>query len=163
MPQGLVARAVITFLKVWACLLLLAAVSAPIAFYFASLPPKIGEHVTPANCPISVPDSASDICYFVPPAFGHSAAYEFNVPEADFRKWAESRGIDVEPIGPSHVTVRRYLSLMPHVPLGGPDDPPVGFLRVNDGLAYFWEHEDQGRAYVYDRSTGRAYVFTHTR
>ena len=163
MPGSLIARAGLAFLKVWACIVLLAVVSAPIAFYFASLPPKIGEHVGPANCPISVPDSASDICYFVPPAFGHSTAYEFNVPEADFRKWAESRGIDVEPIGPSGVSVRRYLVLMPQVPPGGPDDPPVGFLRVNDGLAYFWEHEDQGRAYVYDRSTSRAYVFTHTR
>jgi hypothetical protein len=163
MRGGLVVRAAICFLKVWACLILVWAAGLPIIAYFASLPPQIGEHVTLAECPLSLPASASDVCFFVPPVLGPLTAYEFDVPEADVRQWAKSRGIDLAPIGQGGVSVLRYLALMPHDPPSSPDDLPVGVIQVQEGLVHSWQCEDQGRLWVYDRSAGRAYVYSHTR
>jgi hypothetical protein len=162
---GIVRRCSCSYLllKVWGCLVLIGAAGLAIAAYLASLPPQIGEHVTLAECPLSLPASASKVCFFVPPALGHSTAYEFDVPEADFRQWAKSRGNDLRPIDQGGVLVWRYLALMPHDPPSGPDDLPVGTIRVKEGLMYSWQFEDQGRLWVYDRSAGRAYVYSHTR
>ncbi|MCE9605231.1 MAG: hypothetical protein K8U03_10060 [Planctomycetia bacterium] len=141
--------------KIWLGLILLVILSAGFADYIVNQPPNIREHVSRDECPISLPASATDVSFYFPPALHPNKAYEFTVPEADFKQWASARGWPTQPIGPAGYNVRRYRAFIP----GGEDEP----IHIVDGHRYEWREEDRGVYCGFDRRSGRCYVYTHSR
>lgn len=110
-----------------------------------------GEHVNKVSW---LPTQATNVAYYRSYVF---TAFEFDIPEADFRYWA--RQWDVQPITRPQ-TILRY-SFYAHV-THDPAHPQ--HARLHDGLYY--EHRQSnggGVAVGYDRELGRAYFCTTPR
>jgi len=148
--------------KKWKRIGCVAAVAAPLAFiglgvYGILRGPTIGEHKTRAEAPISLPDGASDVSYYLRAPFDPATAYEFSISEEGFRKWAEEREWPLQEIGDEPVTITRY-GAYAHTANAQRE------ASVADGLYYEHYYEpDAGLHAVYDRRQGRAYYYVHTR
>lgn len=119
--------------------------------------PRIGAHVSSSDCPMSLPDGASDVCYLRPPAFWPNTMFEFNIDEQAFRGWAEDRECPLEEIkkdDPFEIICYPY-------PTKG--NPRLSRTKITNGLFYAWNEEDRGVYVAYDRDKGRAYYMSHTR
>jgi len=127
-----------------------------LCIYAATLPPRIGEHVSRGECPLSLPENASDICYYLRAPFGPSSAYEFSTDESSFRKWAHSKGWDVREITGEPVSLARYSLL-----IAGEDE--FGYIEISNGLVYHHSEEDRGLYVAFDRGGQRAYYAYHSR
>lgn len=109
--------------------------------------PREGRGVSRAAAPISgLPPDTSNINYRLGGAFDPiPACYEFDTSEQSFRDWAASKNWTLEQAGG---VMTRY------------DQSQV---TINRGLFYHWTEEDSGVHAAFDRDTGRAYFYNHTR
>ena len=148
--------------KRWKRIACIAAVAAPLAFiglgvYAILRGPTIGEHKTRAEAPISLPDGASDVSYYLPEPFGPNLAFEFSISEEGFRKWAEEEEWSLKEIGDEPVTIYRYAAFA-HIAETEHE------ASVTNGLHYrYYDEPDAGIHVVYDRQRGRAYFRSQTR
>jgi hypothetical protein len=110
---------------------------------------------TAADAPIdSLPADATDIHYY----HGHfngTESHHFRTTEAQFHQWAVTSHRAGQLAGPT--TFRGRISA--HNSL---IDQPA-YATIIDGVGYTWSFEDQGITYAYDRDTGRAYYYAHSR
>lgn len=138
-------------------LIILLLLAIPLLAYgcWRSLEPTIGTAVTAAEAPISgLPESATDVRYFLAGAFGPSTYYEFQVSEAEFEAWTGRMKFDFTRDGSG-----KFYALKE-------DGRPHRAVEIEDGIILWWRdpnNSDSGVAAAYDRSTGRAYYHMHTR
>lgn len=97
-----------------------------------------------------LPEDASDIDFY---DYGYmpNTAFSFQTTEANFNTWSRTFGgillisdrsgsiFYIEPTGEGHA------------------------VSTGDGIEYGWTEEDRGQHTLYDRPSGRAYYWSHTR
>lgn len=115
--------------------------------------PNVGRNVSRVQSPIGdLPASATNISYSLHGLFGPADYYEFDVPEADFLKWAKSNGWTMKPIStPQHFY--RYTC-----DIAEPRDSSE--IEISHGYAFelVYPDADDDRLHVgYDDSIGRAF------
>lgn len=155
-PMGVAARVLLTALRCSAWLTVSILAFMVLAYVAAFMPARIGEHRGPSDAPVSLPPNASDVSFYVPPAFGPAEACEFTVSEVDFRAWALARNMPLQPIGEDGLIVPRYLGL-------ASPDHRESRIHITDGLSYEWRFEDQRRIWAFDRKTGRGFYYASSR
>lgn len=133
-----------------------------IIFREHTLPP-VGVDRAPDETPVHVPSGASRVSYYFLPT-GPVKAYEFDIDEDGFLRWAES----VRPKLSSGVeetlnwfelprTIQRYTSCIDNLT----NEPTEA--RIVNGYYYEWAYTDQGVYFGYDADKQRAYFFAHSR
>lgn len=126
----------------------------------STIPPEFAENVEYARPPFGIPVGATSIS-FCQGSRG-TIAYEFSIDESGFREWLQ-KTIDsmgpmysrnsIEPITTTF-TMKRYVSLKRELK-GDPN------ISISDGLRYSWHKEDRGKYAAFDRTTNRAYYYSH--
>ncbi|WP_413432599.1 hypothetical protein [Crateriforma spongiae] len=105
-----------------------------------------------------LPGDASDIHFAVNPGMRNPNSYfEFTTSETEFLAWAGEQP-NVERLDKTQFIVYRYSSYP-----GVTDDR--GLIVVDDGYLFEWYNPtdgDHGEHIAYDKSTGRAYFWSHT-
>lgn len=119
-----------------------------------------------------MPPGATNGACFNYGAFTPVFLREFDISEADFVRYAQSKAIILAEIREPVLATRYYAEMI------APDDPRFSghdwserlrahreftTVRVTSGLQYRHQFEDQLRHYLYDRERGRAFVEIHTR
>lgn len=135
-------------------------VSVSVFYIVKSTPPQYAEHGSRDDAPLGLPAGARDVSYCQGPRLAIAA--EFTVEENQFTEWIDS-GIGSEEANAAAVspkpiseafTITRFYALTKN--LEGPDS-----ITIRNGLFYDWRREDRGVCAAFDRSTGRAYYYTH--
>jgi hypothetical protein len=130
----------------------------PIACY-KWMQPKMGENVA-STMWVSTPEGAKNISFFGAGLFWPATAYEFDIREEAFLKWAQEHGWKLETInGDSPFCIETYKS----VQIQGRSEAEKQMKEIARGYKYEYRKEDQGLYIGYDKLAGRAYVFRHTR
>lgn len=139
----------------------IALVTALVAFFVRSTPPRYAENVPRDKAPFGLPTEATEISFCQ--GFRGTIAYEFTIDEKGFVNWVESRigsleseaaNISIKPIAVPY-SIQRYNSLT--ADLTGPDS-----ITIANGLYYEWSKEDRGVYAAFDRTANRAYYFAHS-
>ena len=117
---------------------------------------KVAHNISRQDTWLKLPNDASNISHFRPGTLGPITYYEFDTSEKSFVEWA-SKKRRVKPIpAAAPFRIRRY-------PAYGPDADERSTVMIPNGLLYQWTEEDRGSHYAYDRDSGRAYCWSHTR
>jgi hypothetical protein len=107
---------------------------------------KTGRNVPPSAVPFrGLPRGASNVSYSVG-GMRPVTAYEFDIGEEAFLKWAADRGWEVSKT--SDATIYRFDNTR---------------ATIQNGYAYDWDHEDSGVNVAYDIDKGRAYYLFDSR
>jgi hypothetical protein len=146
---------VITF-KVYVVYFVLTLACVGLCIFFATRPPTIGVHVTRDETSLDLPEDATDVCYYLPSAFGPVTAYEFSTREENFRSWAKVNDWPLEPVSEQGYQIYRYTWCMQET-----NAPRCADIK--HGLYHEWNEEDTGRYVAYDRDQHRAYCINHSR
>jgi hypothetical protein len=93
-----------------------------------------------------LPESATNVRYFLPGAWGPVKAYEFDVSEKDFEAWVASLPSPQLSQGQGRMVRCMDDTGQPYAP-----------REIADGPVYSWQHQDESIIAAYDRSNGRAY------
>lgn len=113
--------------------------------------PTTGSGCSRQDVPIyGLPNDASNIDFYVT-GYMPISSYSFQTTEPNFREWSDSFG-DLSLVSDIHGSIQ-YAE-------------PTGDTRTvstSNGVEYSWTEEDRGRYTLYDRASGRAYYFKHTR
>ncbi len=155
-PMGIVARVLLTMLRLYVWFIMAVFGVLLLSIVAALMPGCVGEHGDATSAGIALPSSASDVCFYWPPAFGPNEACEFSVSEDAFLAWAADRNLVLQPIGENGLEVRRYIGF-------ASPGHPEGRVHISEGWSNDWRFEDRGRYWAFDRKTGRAYFWAHTR
>jgi hypothetical protein len=134
-----------------------------------------GEHVARVSW---LPESARDVSFY---RSSSVEAYEFDIPEKEFLRWAEGRGWSAAPIGATPFVLPRSGrfegKLPPREPTGDATEGETdGYFKaveadrarrekqIAHGYYYRLEFPNGGGVSAgYDLDEGRAYVFTSSR
>lgn len=155
-PMGLVARVLLTILRLYVWFIMAIFGLLLLSFVAALLPARVGENADASGAPVSLPPTASDVSFYAPPPFGPAEACEFSVSEEAFLAWASDRDLSLKPLGSDGLDVPRFLGLV------SPGHPESS-VHISDGWSNEWQFEDQRRVWAFDRKTGRAYFYEQTR
>jgi len=119
----------------------------------------MGENVA-STLWVSTPQGAKNISFFGAGLFWPATAYEFNIQEEAFLKWAQERGWKLEAINDGHpFCIETYKSLQ----IQGRSEAENQMKKIVRGYKYEYRKKDQGLHIGYDKLAGRAYVFRRTR
>lgn len=118
--------------------------------------PRVGQGAALSQCPVKgLPPSATNISYCLRGVFGPADYYEFDVPESDFLRWAQSNGWSPQRVttGDQPLTMYRYgmTSMRP----GDPEKVEIGA-----GYGYGWINpaaRDDRLSIGYDLNQHRAF------
>lgn len=104
-----------------------------------------------------LPPSAHDI-RMIPrlPFAPWGLSYEFRCTESDFLAWLETARVNHPELSPLREEINYYLPLI--APDGSYEDEAVARVLLSD-----WTFEDQGLYYAYERASGRAVTWSHSR
>ena len=124
---------------------------------YKSFQTRTGTAETAESAPIAgLPSNAKEIQYYLPGAFGPNRIFEFKTTEEEFIKWVDrerSRDPEVGELEEKEFRMLRY----------SPSKNNLDWVEVNDGLYSSWYYTDQGKYFGFDRSTSKAYFWSHTR
>ena len=112
-----------------------------------------------------LPSEARNVCYYRSYPF---TAFEFDIPEKDFRRWAEERGWPLSPVTGKPATILRYARATNKAESSVGDDAEAWASATQKTIAsgYFYEHRQNnggGVAVGYDADTGRGYFQSNPR
>jgi hypothetical protein len=134
-------------------LFLLVAACGVLLYVGRSVWPRAGEHRHASECPIDLPPEASDVSYYIGGFWPH-VAYEFSIDEAAFLRWATTRGWRAEPV--DYFEIRRFVAFV--------DRNASDSVATSRGGYYYAKLEEDRGLYVgFDRKTGKAFVYRHSR
>lgn len=105
---------------------------------------------------LQLPADATRINRYQPGAMGPNTYFEFDTSEESFLAWVgRYRNAKlVNHSGPHRIY--RYSAY-------GPNADPNDAVTIMNGLLFEWLEEDRGEHIAYDRDSGRAYYWSHTR
>jgi hypothetical protein len=121
--------------------------------------PKMGENVA-STLWISTPEGAKNISFFGAGLFWPATAYEFDIQEEAFLKWAQEHGWKLQTIKDDHpFCIETYKSLQ----IQDRSEAEKRMKEIARGYKYEYKQEDRGLYVGYDKPSNRAYVFRRTR
>ncbi|WP_269537474.1 hypothetical protein [Cerasicoccus fimbriatus] len=124
---------------------------------YKSFQTEIGTAETAEAAIISgLPTNATEIQYYLPGAFGPNRVYEFKTTEEEFIKWVERERSKDPNVGEIEVRGFRMLRY-------SPSKESLDWVVIDNGLYSSWHYTDQGKYFGFDRSTLKAYFWSHTR
>lgn len=124
---------------------------------YKSFQTVIGTAETAESAPISgLPSNATEIQYYLPGAFGPNRIFEFKTTEEEFLKWVERARAKDPKVGEIEEKEFRMLRY-------SPSEDSLERVEIKDGLYSSWYYTDQGKYFGFDRSTSKAYFWSHTR
>jgi hypothetical protein len=99
-----------------------------------------------------LPQDAKNVSYHIVPAWP-SHWYEFDTSRQSFDHWVAQNGRLLGPtVGRVRIEAFDYSA-----------GACLGSIEIADGVLYEWTEEDRGQHLAYDRKTGRAYYYAHSR
>ena len=117
---------------------------------------SVGYNLRRDRVPIwGLPDDATNICYYLPPPLFPNTYYEFDTSESSFLAWAQEHS-RVRPDAYRPIRIYRYA-------IYATDADHRSQISIESGYLFSWTEEDRGVHLAYDKDTGRAYYWSHTR
>jgi len=139
-------------------ILLFLLISLPIACY-KWMQPKTGENLA-STLWVSTPQGAKNISFFGAGLLWPATAYEFDIREETFLKWAQQHGWKLQTInGEDPFCIETYKSLK----IQDRSEAEKQMKEITRGYKYEYRKGDQALLIGYDNLAGRAYVFRRTR
>jgi len=105
---------------------------------------------------LRLPDDATRINHFQPGAFGPNTYFEFDTSEESFLDWVGEYSNVTRSDRAGPYRIYRYNAY-------GPDADTSSEVTIMYGHLFEWTEEDRGQRIAYDKDSGRAYYWSHSR
>ena len=123
---------------------------------FTSFQSRVTYNASRDDVWLRLPKGATRINHFQPVLFGANTFYEFDTSEESFLEWVKGYSNVTRSNHPAPYRIYRYHAY-------GPDADSSHIVTISSGHLFEWTEEDRGLHIAYNKESGRAYFWSHSR